>query len=185
MAGKRVVVLSADLRRPGLQRFFDVGDRPGLTDVLRHKCGIEETLSPSGTENLWILHAGSLNDSVTPAEILTTTSLAESLSALRRFADFVLVDTPPVVKSSDVAALAPLADGILFVVDPQRVERGVLRQAQLDLRFTGVPVIGIVVTRYDPRRFRAYGSGYGYRPAGAIGGVAEAPPNPRDDPFSA
>jgi non-specific protein-tyrosine kinase len=82
------------------------------------------------------------------------------LADLRDFADFVLLDTPPLLTSSDLAALAPLTDGALFVVDPRVTQRPAVEQARQELERTGTPVVGVVVNRYHPRRFRPYGYGY-------------------------
>jgi Mrp family chromosome partitioning ATPase len=82
------------------------------------------------------------------------------LVSLRDFADIVLIDTPPLFTSPDVAALVPLTDGILFVADPRRVQRPMVEAARHEFEVLGAPIIGVVVNNYDPRRFRTYGSGY-------------------------
>ena len=162
VAGKRVVLVSADLRRPGLHRYFDPGPTPALPDVIRHRRKAVEALSFTSTENLWVLHAGFARVQ-SPLELLATDAMAEVIADLRDFADFVLFDTPPILSASDVSALAPLTDGVLIVVDPGRVERGPIEHARQEIQLTGAPVIGVVVNKYDPRRFRRYGSAYAYR----------------------
>ncbi len=163
VAGKRVVLVSADLRRPGLHRYFDPGPTPALPDVIRDRRKAVEALSFTSTENLWVLHAGFDASVHNPLELLATDAMAEVIADLRDFADFVLFDTPPILAASDVSALAPLTDGVLVVVDPGRVERGPIEHARQEIQLTGAPVIGVVVNRYDPRRFRRYGSAYAYR----------------------
>jgi Mrp family chromosome partitioning ATPase len=88
--------------------------------------------------------------------------MIDLLAGLRDLADFVLIDTPPLLATSDVVALAPRTDGVLFVVDPRLAHRSSVEQARHELELIGVPVIGVVVNKYDSRWFRAYGSGDGY-----------------------
>jgi capsular exopolysaccharide synthesis family protein len=167
LAGNRVVIMSADLRRPRLQSYFpDSGfptsDGAGLTEVLRGKRNLMEVLSTTGTENLWVLHAGARGDLSAPTELLGSQSMFDLLAELYNFADLVLIDTPPLLATSDVVALSPLVDGVLFVVDPSLSQRSTLERARHELEFLEEPVFGVVVNRHDPRRFRAYGSGYSY-----------------------
>ena len=84
------------------------------------------------------------------------------LAELGDFADLVLVDSPPLLASSDVVVVAPLTDGALLVVDPRHVRRSNIEQARREFELIGVPVIGVVVNQLDPNRFRAYGSSYSH-----------------------
>jgi non-specific protein-tyrosine kinase len=164
MAGKRVVMVSADLRRPRLQTYFPSADgEMGLSELLTGKgFPLEEALSTTGRHNLWLLQAGPRIDPLLPLELLSSESMIDLMAELRSFADFVLIDTPPVMGSSDVAALAPMIDGVLLVADTRRVQRPIVEQTRRDLQLMNVPLIGVIVNNHDPRRFRAYGSSYGY-----------------------
>ncbi|MDP9235074.1 MAG: polysaccharide biosynthesis tyrosine autokinase [Actinomycetota bacterium] len=166
LTGKRVVMVSADLRQPSLHQYFrglgERGLKGGLTEVLRGYLAPPEALSPTSDPNLWIVDIGSRIDSEAPTALLGSDRMRDLLSFLSDFADFVLIDTPPLLTSSDVLAVAPQTDGALFVVDPRLVERPVVEQARHELQLSGTPVIGVVVNRYDPRWFQAYGSGYDY-----------------------
>jgi polysaccharide biosynthesis transport protein len=156
---RRVVLLSADLRRPRLQMYFPAG-KTGVADVLSGKRTAVEALSSTETKHLWVLHAGDDLAAVSPLQLLDSAAMKQLLVTLRDFADIVLIDTPPLLTSPDVAALVPLTDGVLFVADPRRVERSMVEAARHEFEVLGAPIIGIVVNNYDPRRFRTYGSGY-------------------------
>jgi polysaccharide biosynthesis transport protein len=163
MAGKRVVVVSADLRRPTLRQFFRSLDGVGLTDVLRGARSPLQALSVTETPNLWVLDTGPRSHPDSPLSLLSSDAMAKTVADLRGFADFVLLDTPPLLVSPDVVALAPYTDGALFVVDPGIAERPSVEQARYELESMATEVVGVVVNRYDPRSFRGYGYGYGYR----------------------
>jgi Mrp family chromosome partitioning ATPase len=55
-----------------------------------------------------------------------------------------------------------MVDGVLFVADPRLVERPAVEQARRELQLMNLPLIGVIVNKHNPRRFRSYGSGYGY-----------------------
>jgi tyrosine-protein kinase len=157
---RRVVLLSADLRRPRLQVYFPAGLGTGMTDVFSGKRTALEALSPTAIKHLWVLHAGNDLAARSPLQLLDSAAMEKLLVTLRNFADIVLIDTPPVLTSPDVAALVPLTDGVLFVADPGRVQRPMIEAARHEFEVLGAPIIGVVVNNYDPRRFRTYGSGY-------------------------
>jgi capsular exopolysaccharide synthesis family protein len=167
VAGKRVVIVSADLRKPRLQDYFPGSDfgpsgGPGLTELLSGKRNLLDSLTSGGINNLRILHAGGRSDPSSLSQPLGSPAMGDLLAELRDFADIVLIDTPPLLRSSDVASIAPLTDGVLFVVDPYLARRLVVEQARRELQLIGVPVLGVVVNKHESRRFREYGSGRTY-----------------------
>jgi capsular exopolysaccharide synthesis family protein len=171
---RRVVLLSADLRRPRLQMYFPAG-KTGVADVLSGKRTAVEALSSTETKHLWVLHAGDDLAAVSPLQLLDSAAMERLLVTLRDLADIVLIDTPPLLTSPDVAALVPLTDGVLFVADPRRVERSMVEAARHEFEVLGAPIIGVVVNNYDPRRFRTYGSGYnGYSDRDQRNGPSQA-----------
>jgi len=157
---RRVVLLSADLRRPRLQVYFPAGMGTGLTDVFSGKRTALEALSPTAIKHLWVLHSGNDLAARSPLQLLDSAAMEKLLVTLRNFADIVLIDAPPLLTSPDVAALVPMTDGVLFVADPSRVQRPMIEAARHEFEALGAPIIGVVVNNYDPRRFRTYGSGY-------------------------
>lgn len=181
LTGRRAVIVSADLRRPRLQSYFRGSDfgvtgGAGLTEVLQGTRKPMEALSRSETKNLWIVHAGGRAETLGRWDLLGSRSMIDLLAQLREFADVVLIDTPPLLETSDVLALAPLSDGVVLVVDPRHADRSNVEQARHELDLMGVPVIGVVVNKHDPRRFRAYGSGYRDYGNGYVRSTGEASP---------
>jgi receptor protein-tyrosine kinase len=169
-AGSRVVIVSADLHKPRMDTHFAPRrDGAGLTQLLKGTRRATRTLaSAEGVKNLWVLHAGRNIESIDPSEVLGSDSMRRALDELRGFADFVLIDTPPLLLSPDVLALAPMTDGALLVVDAQLAQQPAVAQARHELELSGVPILGLVVNNHDPARLRAFGTGYGYlieRPA--------------------
>ena len=126
-AGKRVVMVSADLRRPQLQSYFSGQNGKGLTEVLLGSRRFIDAVSPTGIRNLWVLNTGPRNDPEGTLALLGSGAMRALLTELRAFADFVLIDTPPLLTSSDLVAIGPLTDGALFVADPRLAQRPSIR----------------------------------------------------------
>jgi capsular exopolysaccharide synthesis family protein len=161
-AGKRVILVSADLRRSGLQRFFPGWDGTGLTEVLSGHQRATAALTRTRIEKLWVLHAGPRLASSSPLELLSSDRMRHTLAELRRLADYILVDTPPLLVALDAAALAGFTDGVLYVADARQASRATVEQARRELELSGAVAIGVVVNRYDPRSFLPYGYRYRY-----------------------
>jgi capsular exopolysaccharide synthesis family protein len=153
-AGKRVVLVSADLRKPRLHNFFGVRATPGLTNMLAGEVSAFEVLVQPGIENLRILPSGPVPGN--PAEILGSEAMLRVLSELSEAADIVLIDTPPVLAVADAIALTPFVDGLLFVVDMQSTTRSSVQHAWEQLAQVDAPIIGSVLNNFDPGKGHAY-----------------------------
>jgi polysaccharide biosynthesis transport protein len=160
--GRRVVLVSADLRRPALEQFFPDSQGAGLTEVLYGQRRATQVLMKTPTENLLVLHAGPLLPSTNALELLSSDHMRYTLEELRRLADFVLIDTPPLLGALDGMAVARFADGVLYVADARMASKATVDQARRDLELSGTTTIGVVVNRYDSRNFRPYDHRYTY-----------------------
>jgi succinoglycan biosynthesis transport protein ExoP len=158
-AGKRVILISADLRKPRLHSFFDVRKDAGLTDVLVGQKTPDEVIGQKG-ESLQILPSGPVP--ANPAELLGSDAMGRLLQSLRHRADFILIDAPPLLAVTDAMTLAPFVDGVLFVADAGTTTRGSITHALKQLTQVNAPLIGAVLNNFDPARGPAY-SYYGYR----------------------
>jgi capsular exopolysaccharide synthesis family protein len=104
-----------------------------------------------------------------PAELLQSEQMAELLSQLRDVADFVIVDSAPMLIVADPLAVAAVVDGVLVVADSQTTSRGAIAHARELLEQVQAPVIGAVLNNFDPSKARSYGPYYyyyGYYPYG-------------------
>lgn len=142
--GRSVLVISADLRRPRLHRYFDRPGEPGLADVLG---GAPDTRRltdlnlVTGFPGIALVPSGAPVGN--PSPLLER--IGEHLDAARSWSDVVLVDSPPVLTAGEGADLARRADGVLLVVRARRTSIGAaVRSAELFERLA-VPVIGAVL----------------------------------------
>ena len=97
------------------------------------------------------------DDSSLPMELLGTDRLPQLFAELRNNADYVLVDTVPVSTVADASAVAAAADGVILVVDLERISRRDLLAAKKQLGHARADVLGIVLNRATVD-FHGYGS---------------------------
>lgn len=152
-AGRRVVAVDADLRKPALHRIFAVDNQRGLTNLLLTWGSgndlLERYLAQGPAENLWVLSSGPPPPN--PAELLQGQQFAEILAALRRYAEFIIVDSPPVLAVADALLLAQRTDATILVVDAGRTRAESARQAVAALRQSGTRLLGAVLNKQSRR----------------------------------
>jgi tyrosine-protein kinase len=160
-AGKKVVLVSADLRKPRLHRFFGLENYIGVTSVLASEVSPWQAVRTTQIENLQVLVSGPVP--ANPAELLGSDAMGRLLQALREVADYVIVDAPPIMAVADPVTMTPLVDGVLFVADAQNSGRGIIEHARRQLDQVNARVIGSVLNNFDPTKAGGYYYGPVYR----------------------
>lgn len=159
-AGKRVIIVDCDLRRPRVESFFGVDNAVGFTTVLLGDADLESALQPVPDQpRLAILPAG--HPPPNPSELLSTARARDVLTTLRSRADFVLVDSPPVLPVADAIILAGVADATLLVVLAGTTTKQQVRRAAELLSQVDAPMIGTVLNAVDESGGSGYSYGYG------------------------
>ena len=142
-AGRRVILVDGDLRRPRLHELFGLDNRQGLTTVVS-QAGGDIPLQESGVDGLRVLAAGPLPD--IPADLIASPAVETLIATLREQADIVLFDAPPVVTVTDAAVLASKVDGVLLVINAGRTRREYAQRAKALLAQVHARVVGAVLT---------------------------------------
>jgi capsular exopolysaccharide synthesis family protein len=156
-AGKRVILIDADLRKPRAASFLGLPNGAGLTDVLVGRTSLDAVVQPWGTDFLKVLSSGSTPPN--PSELLGSQHMAGLLEELRSSYEVVVVDGPPLLRVADAAATATSCDGVLMVVRHGRTRQEQLREALDSLRNVNVPVLGTVLNFAPPPKHKSYGYG--------------------------
>lgn len=143
-AGKQVILIDANLRRPRIATLFGFPDQDGLSTLLDHSDTVPELLSVDSLPNLQVLPAGgaALNSS----EILASQRMYRLIQELKTRADVILIDSPP-LWYSDALALAPQVDGVLLVASSGTTGRENTINAVESLSLVGARLIGAVLNR--------------------------------------
>jgi len=157
-AGHRVIVICCDMRRPTLHEFFHLSNAVGLSTVLVGKKTFEESLKSSGKRNLQVLTSGPLPPN--PSELIGSRRMNELLAQAKSMADFILIDTPPVLAVSDAAVLAPRTDGVLVVCGMGSAKRDEARKTRDMLQQLKSNLVGVVLNYTEEAR--SYGYYYHY-----------------------
>jgi succinoglycan biosynthesis transport protein ExoP len=174
-SGLRVVLVSADLRRPSISALFGITDTDrGLTTVLLGDAALSDCLQrvqTSSGQNLYVLPSGPLPQN--PAELLGSKGMRDVISTLENAGvDYLLIDTPPVLPVSDAMAVAQFADGVLVLTVADQTKKAHLAQTVERLRQVNADVIGVVVNGIPTRKrygyYGGYGYGYGYGSSGYL-----------------
>ena len=161
-AGLRVALVSADLRRPQLEKHFEVDVHAGLTTWL---LGEEQDLGRlllvhPDIPNLSLLPAGPIPSN--PAELLTSPRFGELISTLEEMADIVLVDSPPVLPVADAAIIASLVGATVLIVDAANTRRSAAVHAKEQIERVGGLLVGAVLNGFDPSTTPYYYEPYYY-----------------------
>jgi non-specific protein-tyrosine kinase len=144
--GRRVALVSADLRSPELHRYFGMGNDCGLSNILTGEMAPDEVLHQlPGLETLEVLPAGPVVAGAEPTDLLESGSMRDVLDERSEVSDFVVVEAPAALSAAEALALAPMVDGIVIVADAQRATRDDVAEAGAQLRLVGGNVVGAVL----------------------------------------
>ncbi len=153
-AGKRVVLVDGDLRKPSLHQIFNLENRVGLTSALLSGNGARSCIQPSGFDSLSVLTSGPLPPN--PSELLSSSRMRDLMEAMRREADAVIMDSPPALVVTDATLLAALADGTVLVAEAGRTRSAALRQAVDGLSRATDRLLGVVLNKAGRRAAPGY-----------------------------
>jgi polysaccharide biosynthesis transport protein len=160
-AGARVVLVSSDLRRPGLSQFFAPGEHAELSSVLTGDQPLERALSPvAGVDGLWTI--GTRAVAANPTELLAGLRMRAVVAELTHRFDIVLIDSPPVLPVADAMILSGYVDGVLLVVAAGQTRRAELRRTKEKLAQAAAPLVGVLLNKATAQdQYGYYGN---YRP---------------------
>jgi capsular exopolysaccharide synthesis family protein len=162
-AGKRVLLVDADFRRPVQHRIFECRPGIGLSTVLAGHEPLDKTIQNTGIASLDILPAGPLP--ANPSEILNSQSFNEVLEELSVRYEHVVIDSPPVMAVADARILAAMCSVTILVLRAQTSTRKTAMHARRALQSVGAAILGVVVNDVPRGRDRSgdYGGYSEYR----------------------
>lgn len=175
-AGRRVVVIDADLRRPRLADMLGLEGAAGLTDLLIGRAEFDDLVQPWGRGNLDVLPAGRIPPN--PSELLGSTAMVDLIARLEQRYEYVLFDAAPLLPVTDAAVLATHVSGTVIVVAAGRTRKAQLRATIAALENVEVKPVGLVLSMLPTKGPDAYSYGYGY------GDIADPAENPAWEPLA-
>lgn len=170
-AGRKVLIVEGDLRRPAIARLLGLEPEIGLTNVLVGQVPLEDALQ-DWAPGITVLTSGSLPPN--PSELLGGRKMAELLDTVRPRFDQILIDTPPLLPVTDAAVVSAFTDGVVVVVRSAKTTRDQVTAATRALRVVNAELIGLVINMRRPRRQESRG----YEPKPTYGWPIEAKTDP-------
>jgi capsular exopolysaccharide synthesis family protein len=142
-ADYKVLIVDANIRRPGIHRVLGLKEAPGLADVLSGKAKFADAIQKTDIENLSALTVGTA--SLRIFEQLTTAPKGELLRLAGEQFDYILIDVAPASIAGDAMAVANRCDASLLVVRAFGEKRGMVSRLRNDLGETRAEFLGVVV----------------------------------------
>lgn len=144
--GKRVLLIDANLRQPGLHQVFGIANTSGLAELLAGTLPLPNwfSLFEAHSEKLWVLTAGQPQQE--PMSLLSSPQWHSFLASTQAAFDLVIIDTAPMVQCAETNRLVASVDQALFVVRLGKTKRDAFAKAlkEYDLGLKD-KAIGIVV----------------------------------------
>jgi len=166
--GSRVLLVDADLRRPGLGQMLGLNSSSGLSTLLSGMDKQAHFVTPiPEVPTLTVLSAGPIPPN--PAELLSSETMKTWIARWRNEFDYIVIDSPPCLSVTDAVALSVEADKVIFVARSGQTTKTALRRASEVLSHVNANVMGVVLNCLDSRSddyYTYYSPKYGYRAYG-------------------
>lgn len=144
-AGRRTLLIDADLRRPTQHAIFGLEGERGFTTLFLEDGVALDEVARCISPDLSVLPCGPIPHN--PAELLDSARMTSIMALCRSRFDFVVVDAPPVLSVADASILSARVDGVLMVVDVGYTRRAQAVRARETLKTSGARLLGVVVNR--------------------------------------
>lgn len=148
--GVRVLLIDADLRRPGIHKILGLVPRYGLSNLLSGSASLQQAISHSAVlPELSVISAGLLPPN--PAELLASAEMKELIYRLSDQYDHIVIDSPPALSVTDAVVLSTLADAVILVIRAGKTTKQALRRTREILARVNAKTVGVLVNAVDFR----------------------------------
>lgn len=171
--GYRVIIVCCDLRKPNLHKIFGVTNDIGTTNVLIGDLPVDDVLKDTEVSGLQIIPSGPIPP--VPSDLLNSPNMSKLINECRARANFVIIDTPPVLLVTDAAILATAVDGIIVIASAGKTTFEAAKQFKNTFEKTGARLLGVVLNHIDT--ISRYGNYYYYYSYGYKNPYIEQPPS--------
>jgi capsular exopolysaccharide synthesis family protein len=154
---RKAILIDGDLRKPSI-RLEQSQNGKGLSDYLSNSAPLAEILMNSQMENLRIIMAGSSTN--VSSELIGSKRMEELLKSLCESGDstYILIDSPPIISTTEPTLLSKMVDGIILVVRADRMSRESIQRAVKAI--DREKIIGIVFNQIDAKPSSYYSKSY-------------------------
>lgn len=166
-AGRTVLLVDADFRRPRLHQLFGKSNETGcLIDLLTEpKVNFDDNSALDLTLPTEVHGLRLLVNKVVPRDISKALYSPQFPLLIKRLSeefDVILLDTPPLLHLADTRLIAPLADGVILVLRSGITTREDAREACRRIQADGLPVLGTILNDWTPAKRAKHNYYYEY-----------------------
>jgi len=142
-AGKRVLLIDADMRMSNIIKILNVNRVPGLSDLLVGKKDEIKCIQTSvALEGLSIISCGNIPPN--PSELLSSNRMNAAIESFKKMFDYIIIDLPPISAVTDALIVSNLTDGIVIVTRQDYADKRLVDDAVRQLQFHEANIIGFV-----------------------------------------
>ena len=156
--GKKTLLIDADLRKPIIDKVFDLDKDNGLTSYITGNSSANDIIQKTEIDNLEIISSGITPPN--PSELLNSDKMEKLIDRLQSKYDVVLIDTPPMIAVTDALVLSKIVDNFILVCRSDVTQKGALDRSIKSLKQVGGKFDGTVLNAISEGN--NYGSGYYY-----------------------
>ena len=158
-AGKKILLIDADLRKGLTHQSLGLARENGLSDLISNSISLEQAVRHITAANIDFISTGSIPPN--PSELLLHERFEQLLEILTKQYDHIIIDSPPILAVTDAGIIGRIASATLMVVKAGQHPLRELEQCTKRLAQSGVTMKGIVFNDL-PENSSRYGAGYGY-----------------------
>ena len=158
-AGYKTLLIDADIRNSVMPGIFKSREKiTGLTDYLAGTQDLSNGLCETNVENLFVIQSGAVSPN--PTALLQSENFGVMIETLRKYFDYIIVDTAPIGVVIDAAIIVQKCDASILVVEAGVAKRREVQKAKNQLEHTGTLFLGVVLNKFDVQRekYGSYGS---------------------------
>lgn len=158
-AGYKTLLIDADIRNSVMSGVFKSREKiTGLTEYLSGTTDLSQGLCETNVENLFVIQAGSVSPN--PTALIQSENFANMIDTLRKYFDYIIVDTAPIGVVIDAAIITQQCDASVLVTAAGETNRRDVQKAKEQLEQTGKPFLGIVLNKLNTsvEKYGSYGA---------------------------
>lgn len=157
-AGYKTLLVDADIRNSVMSGVFKSREKiTGLTEFLSGTTDLSHGLCDTNVENLFVVQAGSISPN--PTALLQSENFSTMIDTLRKYFDYIIVDTAPIGIVIDAAIITQKCDASVLVTVAGEANRKDVQKAKGQLEQTNKPFLGVVLNKFNTsaEKYGSYG----------------------------
>ena len=158
-AGYKTLLIDADIRNSVMSGIFKSRERiTGLTEFLSGTTDLSQGLCDTDVENLFVIQAGTVSPN--PTALLQSENFKTMLDTLRKYFDYIIVDTAPIGVVIDAAIITQKCDASILVTAAGETNQRDIQKTKEQLEQISKPFLGIVLNKLNTsvEKYGSYGA---------------------------